>query len=160
MPAELKTNKRVSRGETYIHQCARGKTKTIAAAKYDSKTNNERSSQLSATGSQQPTANSKQPPGGADDDGGGDDGGDGYDDDDVISRVPRFQVRAPPRERYPVDYQTVSSRSTGSAQKQGFRRAETPFHPHEANKEKKTSVSGENKNDYRASTSSSKPSFI
>ena len=96
------------------------------------------SNSLSATGSQQPTANSKQPPGGADDDGGGDDGGDGYDDDDVISRVPRFQVRAPPRERYPVDYQTVSSRSTGSAQKQGFRRAETPFHAHETNREKKT----------------------
>ena len=77
VPAELKTNKRVSREETYMHECARGKTKTIAATKHDSKTNNERSSQLSATGSQQPTANSKQPPGG-----GGDDGGDGYDDDD------------------------------------------------------------------------------
>ena len=42
------------------------------------------SNSLSATGSQQPTANSKQPPGGGGDDCGGDDGGDGYDDDDVI----------------------------------------------------------------------------
>ena len=75
VPAELKTKSRVARGKTYIHECVREEQETIAAAKYDSKTNDECSSQYSAAGSQQPTANSKQPPGGASDGGGGDDDG-------------------------------------------------------------------------------------
>ena len=59
--------------------------KTIAAAKYKSRTNGECSSQPSAAGSHQPTGNRKQPPECASDAGGGDDGVDGYDDDDVFS---------------------------------------------------------------------------
>ena len=59
-----------------------------------------------------------------------------------ITRLSRFQVRAPPRERVPVHYQTVSSRSAGSAQKQVFRRAETPFHADEANGGRTIFVSG------------------
>ena len=58
--------------------------KTIAAAKYNSRTNGECSSQPSAAGSHQPTGNRKQPPECASDAGGGDDGVDGYDDDDVF----------------------------------------------------------------------------
>ena len=59
--------------------------KTIAPAKYNSRTNGECSSQPSAAGSHQPTGNRKQPPECASDAGGGDDGVDGYDDDDVFS---------------------------------------------------------------------------
>ena len=59
--------------------------KSIAAAKYNSRTNGECSRQPSAAGSHQPTGNRKQPPECASDAGGGDDSGDGYDDDDVFS---------------------------------------------------------------------------
>ena len=86
VPAEFKTNNRVSR-EKNIHDYAGRKARTIAAAKYNSKTNDECSSQPSAAGSHQPPADSKQPPEGASDDGGGDDGGDGYDDDYVILKI-------------------------------------------------------------------------
>ena len=61
------------------------KQKQIAAAKYDSKTNDECSSQPSAAGSHQPTGRRKQQPECASDAGGGDDGVDSYVDDDVFS---------------------------------------------------------------------------
>ena len=86
VPAEFKTNNRVSREKTFTNT-REEKQKTIAAAKYNSKTNDECSSQPSAAGSHQPPADSKQPPEGASDDGDGDDGGDGYEDDNVILKI-------------------------------------------------------------------------
>ena len=95
VPAELKTNHRVSREKNTFTNAREEKQKTIAAAKYNSKTNDECSSQPSAAGSHQPPADSKQPPEGASDDGGGDDGGDGYDGEDAERRKDNAQTQRP-----------------------------------------------------------------
>ena len=92
MPAELKRNNCVSSEKHTFTNAREEKQTKIAAAKYDSKTNDECSSQPSAAGSHQPTANSKRPPGGASVDGGGDDGGDGYDDETAERRKDNAQT--------------------------------------------------------------------
>ena len=85
MSAQLKRNNRVSSVKNIFTNAREEIQKTIAAAKYKSKTNGECSSQPSAAGSHQPTGSRKQQPECASDAGGADDGVDGYDDDDVFS---------------------------------------------------------------------------